>query len=233
MTSQTEYAKLITSYVPGTIYGIRTVVTIPSETWIGWKVPTNGNGFLDAYLSLDRGALHYECGLSQAAGHATHYGLNDNPGDSMWHYMWAAGSEGSGGSQYTLAPGRQVPIELSMNNSNQLVYKVDNNTVTTFQASPDPITNARLVIGACEQDFGDPSSIPPSPLTTWGTFTNQIACTNFAYQTTRGGSWTLFNTVNNFNRVYWPQGSTHATTPNDFEVVPGNGSLIASLKQVV
>lgn len=233
--SKWEYAKLITGPVPGTIYGLRAVVTIPSETWIGWKVSTRGNGFLDAYLSLDRGTnAHYECGLSQEAAHAKHWGLNDSEGDGYWHYMAAAGSEGTIGSAYSLAPGRQVPIELSINSADQLVYKVDNNTVKTYKSIADtPITNARVVIGICEEDYNDPANIPPSPLKKWGTFTNQIAMTNIAYQATRGGAWNLVNfTGNKFNRVYWPPGSVHQTVPQDCAVSAGNGSLIASLKKV-
>lgn len=232
--SQWEYAKLITGPVSGTIYGLRAVVTIPSESWIGWKVKTRGNGFLDAYLSLDRGTKsHYECGLSQGAAHATHYGLNDRDGDSLWHYMGAAGDEGTISSGYSLAPGRQVPIELSINSSDQLVYKVDNNTVKTYKAITNtPITNARVVIGICEEDYNDPANIPQSPLTKWGTFTNQIAMRNIAYQATKGGTWNLVNyTGNKFKRVYWPPGFDHQTVPQDIVVSAGNGSLIASLKK--
>jgi hypothetical protein len=234
--SRHEYAKCITSYVPGTIYGLRTVVTLPSETWVGWKVKTNGNGFIDAYLSLDRGTgtntLHYECGLSQAAGHANHYGLYDNTGDGKWHWMYAAGKEGADGGLYNLSPGQQIPIELSINSDNTMSFIVNYNVVKIFKASTNAITNARLVIGACDQDYLAESSVPASPLTAWGTFHNQIACTNYAYQTQKGGAWTLSNTTTNgFNRVYWPTQSTHNTNPNAFIVATGNGSLTASLKK--
>lgn len=238
--SNVEYAKLLTTFMPGTIYGLRTVVTIPSETWIGWKVKTNGNGFLDAYLSVDRhnssGKLfHYECGLAQKAGEATHFGLNDLKGSGKWHWMYAAPDGKFDNSQpYNFLPGQQVPIELSINSSGGMDFIVNYQAVKTFTdgglSTSNGITNARLVIGACDQNFLNTSSVPGS-LTEWGTLTNQIECRNVAYQTSRGGAWTLFDPTNKVNRVYWPQGKTHNTNPQDFIVSTSNGNLTASLKR--
>jgi hypothetical protein len=145
--------------------------------------------------------------------------------------MYAAGKEGADGCTYNFSPGQQIPIELSINSDNTMDFIVNYNIVKTFKASTYAITNARLVIGACEQNYLYESSVPASPLTAWGTFHTQIACTNFAYQTQKGGAWTLFNTTNNFNRVYWPTQSTQNTNPQQFIIATGNGSLIASLKK--
>lgn len=235
MATSTEYAKLITHYVPGTIYGLRAVVTIPTETQIGVGEHTNGNGFFDAYLSLDRkgGTYHYECGLSQEAGQATFFGLNKTPGGNRWHWMYAAGTEGSNGGSYNFTPGQQVPIELSINSSGGLDFIVNYTKIKTFTSNlttSDGITNARLVLGACDEDFGSLSNLP-NPLTSWGTLTTQISCGNYAYQSKQGGSWALINPGTAYNRVYWPQGYTHQTNPQDWTVATSNGNLTASLKK--
>jgi hypothetical protein len=229
---KTEYAKVITHYPPQTtIFGIRTVVTIPSDTKIGVGETTKGNGFIDAYFSLDRKTGHYECGLSQAAGQAGHYGLSNTKGSGLWHYFTAPSGDGAPiSSQYQLSPGRQVPIEFTVNSDGTMQFKVDNNTVQTYAKfkPTDGITNARLVIGYVDQDFVSTSSIPSSPLTAWGTGSDPIACRDYAVQTVQGGPWMPVN-VTSVNRLEWPSGSTHKTVPQDITVSKGNGYLIASL----
>ncbi|SDS18039.1 hypothetical protein SAMN05444162_0906 [Paenibacillaceae bacterium GAS479] len=229
---KTEYAKNITHYPPQSkIFGIRTVVTIPSETSIGVFETTNGNGFIDANFSLDRMGTHYECGLSQEAGQATYYGLKNTKGGNRWHYFTAPSGDGEKiKSLYTLAPGRQVPIEFTVNSDGTMQFKVDNNTVQTYKkfAPTDGITTARLVVGLVDQDFGSISSIPSSPLTAWGTYTTPIACQNYAIQTVQDGAWIPVN-VTDFNRLYWPTGYTHQTNPQDLTVSKGNGYLTVSL----
>ncbi|WP_341300668.1 hypothetical protein MHB44_20575 [Lysinibacillus sp. FSL H8-0500] len=239
--STVEYAKLLTSYIPGKIYGLRAVVTIPSKTWIAYKVKNRGNGFLDAYLSLDRSknnnVFHYECGLSQAVGHADFWGELGSSGDGLWHWMYAAPNQQSGAAPtYDLTPGSDVPIELSINANGGLDFIVNYSVKKTFTdgslTASDGITNARVVIGACDQNYNSVSNIPGDPLTAWGTFTNQIVMKNIAYQTTRGGAWTLFNPTGKVNEVFWPTGYTHQTTPQRFTYVTSNGNLTASLKKV-
>lgn len=238
--SKTEYAKLLTSYIPGTIYGLRAVVTIPSETWIAYMVKNRGNGFLDAYLSLDRykgsTPYHYECGLSQTVGKASHWGELGKRGDGTWHWMYAAPNSQSDNSQpYNLTPGSDVPIELSINANGGLDYIVNYGVKKTFNegsfTASNGITNARVVIGACDQDYNSVSNIPGNTLTAWGTFTNQIVMKNIAYQTTRGGAWKLFDPTGKVNEVFWPQGYTQQTTPQRFTYVTSNGNLTASLKK--
>ncbi|MEB2282919.1 hypothetical protein LAV73_23660 [Lysinibacillus xylanilyticus] len=238
--SKTEYAKLLTSYIPGKIYGLRAVVTIPSKTWIAYNVKNRGNGFLDAYLSLDRNkngnSYHYECGLSQIVGHASVWGELGKPGDGKWHSMYAAPNGQSDNSHpYDLAPGSDVPIELSINAKGGLDFIVNYGVKKTFTdgslTTSDGITNARVVIGACDQDYNSVSNIPGNPLTAWGTFTNQIVMKNIAYQTARGGAWTLFDPTGKVNEVFWPVNYTHQTTPQRFNYVTSNGNLTASLKK--
>ncbi|MBU5441509.1 hypothetical protein [Paenibacillus sp. MSJ-34] len=238
--SKTEYAKLLTSYIPGTIYGLRAVVTLPSKTWIAYLVKNRGNGFLDAYLSLDRyksnKQYHYECGLSQTVGKASYWGELGREGDGTWHWMYTAPNGNYDINQpFNLNSGQQVPIELSINSSGGMDFIVNYNTVKTFNeasfTASDGITNARVVIGACDQDFNSVSNIPGNPLIEWGTFTNQIEMKNIAYQTKRGGAWTPFDPTGKVNEVFWPQGYDHRTTPQRFTYVTSNGNLTASLKK--
>lgn len=237
--SLTEYAKLVTSYIPGTIYGLRAVVTIPSETWIAYLVKNRGNGFLDAYLSLDRykgsTLYHYECGLSQTVGEARHWGELGRDGSGNWHWMYAANGNSDNSQQHNLKPGSDVPIELSINAKGGLDYIVNYGVKKTFNegsfTASHGITNARVVIGACDQNYNSVSNIPGNPLTAWGTYTNQIVMKNISYQTTRGGAWTLFDPTGKVNEVFWPKGYTHQTTPQRFTYVTSNGNLTASLKK--
>ncbi|MGE7692023.1 hypothetical protein ACQKMI_22840 [Lysinibacillus sp. NPDC097214] len=241
--SATEYAKLLTSYIPGKIYGLRAVVTIPSKTWIAYLVKNRGNGFLDAYLSLDRNkngnVFHYECGLSQLVGYADLWGELSKKGDGLWHWMYAAPNGQSDTKQpFDMKPGSDVPIELSINANGGLDFIVNYSVKKTFNEgsfnTSDGITNARIVIGACDQNFDSTSNIPKKPgnlLTEWGTFTNHIVMKNIAYQTTRGGAWKLFDPTGKVNEVFWPTGYTHQTTPQRFTYATSNGKLIASLKK--
>ncbi|WP_157274278.1 hypothetical protein [Paenibacillus fonticola] len=149
--------------------------------------------------------------------------------EPRWHYFTAPSGDGDAiKSAYQLAPGRQVPIEFTVNKDGTMQFKVDNNTVQTYSkfAPTSGITNARLVVGLVDQDFG--SNVPKGSLTQWGTYTTPISCQSYAIQTVQGGSWTPVN-VTTFNRLYWPDGTTHDTIPKELTVTKGNGYLTVSL----
>ncbi|KOS64126.1 hypothetical protein FJQ98_12935 [Lysinibacillus agricola] len=58
---------------------------------------------------------------------------------------------------FDITPGSNVPIELSINTKGELDFIVNYGVKKTFNNSSlttsDGITNARVVIGACDQDY--------------------------------------------------------------------------------
>ncbi|GIO38266.1 hypothetical protein J41TS12_31270 [Paenibacillus antibioticophila] len=248
MSDLTEYAKVLRWYVPSSgVTGLRTTITLPGTDSNGFSSQiggSNGSGFINFYLAGDAGKVtlpdgrivtgHYECGLSQSFAEALKK-------DKRWHWFYTEGYIGDDGGEYALSPGTTWPIELSISNSNLLVYKV--NGVVTKQFTTGPYTslsNARLVVAACDKVYPSEQAVP-TPLDNWNTLHNQVTCANIQYRNT-SGNWitctpsnstppTSFGTGKASDELHWPKGKTHVGTPKSYIMQISNGQLIASLKR--
>lgn len=172
--SKTEYAKLVRWYPPASgVTGIKTTITIPSDgnTAI---LGRHGNGFINFYLAADGAGHHLECGVSTSYQHQ----------GKKWHWFYTWADVDSGGDPtWSFRPGQVVPIELSINSSKTAIdYIVNGQVVKSFPGKLTTLTNTRLVVAACDQNF--PANGVPKPLPEWNTTHNQVVCSNFQYRNT-------------------------------------------------
>ncbi|WP_230202433.1 hypothetical protein [Paenibacillus ihumii] len=126
--------------------------------------------------------------------------------------------------------GTTVPIELSLNGDHQLEYKVAGEVVKTFLAEEEPIdslTNARLVVAACDQKF----EVVPDPLPEWTTRHDVVICDHFSYRDSCG-KWIMMSSLNSSpptSTIFWPTGYEHTGTPADYTTTLSAGKITAAL----
>lgn len=179
-------------------------------------------GFINFYLAVIGSSTGYECGLSTYKSKAD---------EDKWHWFWNTGSANDGGS-YNIAGSAAVPVELSINASKTLNFKVNGTVVKTFVGATgtfSSLTSARLIIAACDQDFG---SNVPSPLPNWNTLHYQVTCSNIQYRNSSGTWVTISGSPD--PTEFWPTPSAshpHTGTPADYTRSVSTGKIIASLKR--
>lgn len=207
--NETEYAKIIRWKPQQTVYGIRMNVTLPTAARIGGR---NGNGFFNFYL----GGSDVEAGLSSSV---TQVNLNN------WH--WFCNSKNPGTGDYVYKGGDTHTIELSMSGK-QVNFKVDGTVKRTTDSENNNLTNPRMIIAACDQDY---NATPPKPLDPWNTTMNQVICSNIEYRNA-SGNWVTFSTQPDATDTFPAlSGYPHVGTPQDFVRVVSSGKIIASLKK--
>ncbi|GKS09580.1 hypothetical protein YDYSY3_05800 [Paenibacillus chitinolyticus] len=212
-----EYAKILRWTKSDAVYGLKTNIQLPSSASVG----TTG-GFINFYLGVYGSNTNYECGLS------TNYTEALN---GKWHWFWNTGAANDGGA-FNLAAGSTVPIELSVNSSNKLDFKVNGTVVKTFSGATGTfgsLTSARLVVEACDRSF----TTIPNPLPNWNTLHNQVVCSGISFRNS-AGAWTVLSSANSTppsSTTFWPDGYAHTGTPADYTKVVSTGQLIASLKR--
>ncbi|WP_110931155.1 hypothetical protein [Paenibacillus bouchesdurhonensis] len=211
-----EYAKILRWSTDKAVYGLKTTIQLPKTATFEKNV-----GFINFYLGVYGANVHYECGLSTKPAETA----ND-----YWHWFWNTGFSNDGGP-WMIKGGATIPIELSMNCDNQLEFKVAGEVVKTFYAEAEPfgaLTNARLVVAACDQKF---ESIP-DPLPEWATRHDAVICDCFSFRDSCG-TWVTMSSLNSnppTSTIFWPTGHEHTGTTADYTTILSVGRIIASLK---
>lgn len=216
--SMAEYAKILRWNFGSPVYGLRTTITTPTDGHIG-----QNSGFINFYLGAYGSGTGYECGIS-----ANRPQLNDN---NRWHWFWNTTVNQNDGGPYNIAGGSNVTIELSINPSTSLLeYKVNGTVVRTFAGgtgSFTTLTNARLIVAACDRSF----TTVPNPLPAWGTEHLQVVCSNFSYRNA-SGNWvamTSSNSTRPSTTEKWPN-NNHVGVPQNYTIQFIGNNLYASLK---
>jgi hypothetical protein len=240
MSAETEYAKVLRWYAPSSgVTGMRTTITLPTKYNSTDSVVMKGrkgNGFVNFYIAADGAGHHVECGLS----------INYENRQGNWHYFWTDGGSGTaGGGDWVIAPGSTVPIEVSINSSKTAIdFKVNGVTAKSFTGTfsdPATLSNVRLVIASCDQNFVKLENgkvvpdIVPVPLPDWTLLHNQVTCSNIQYRNT-SNTWVTCTSTNSSpptEELHWPIPSAshpHQGEPFNFIKQISSGQLIASLK---